>query len=69
MISARSYTSPALLALSKRDYAMAIIDPADLYVIARVSAGDNPHEVTASADGKTAYLSNYGFGAGLRYHQ
>jgi YVTN family beta-propeller protein len=25
--------------------------------------GDDPHEVIASADGKTAYVSNYGFGA------
>jgi len=28
-----------------------------------VPVGDDPHEVVASADGKTAYVSNYGFGA------
>jgi YVTN family beta-propeller protein len=31
--------------------------------MATVPVGDDPHEVIASADGKTAYVSNYGFGA------
>lgn len=53
----------ALLALSKQDHTLAIIDPADLRVVATVPVGDDPHEVIASADGKTAYVSNYGFGA------
>jgi len=53
----------ALLALSKRDHTLAIIDPADLKVVATVPVGDDPHEVTASADGRTAYVSNYGFGS------
>ena len=52
-----------LLALSKRDHTLAIIDPADLKVLATVPVGDDPHEVTASADGRTAYVSNYGFGS------
>jgi YVTN family beta-propeller protein len=55
--------SPALLALSKQDHTLAIVDPSDLHVVARIPVGDDPHEVTASADGKTAYVSNYGFGA------
>src|ERR1035438_8277207 len=53
----------ALLALSKQDHTLAIVDPADLHVVARIPVGDDPHEVVASADGKTAYVSNYGFGA------
>jgi DNA-binding beta-propeller fold protein YncE len=53
----------ALLALSKRDHTLAIIDPADLKVVTTVPAGDDRHEVTASADGRTAYVSNYGFGS------
>lgn len=52
-----------LLALSKQDHTLSIIDPADMRVVARVPVGDDPHEVVASADGKTAYVSNYGFGA------
>jgi len=53
----------ALLALSKKDHTLAIVDPATLKSIARVPVGEDPHEVIASADGKTAYVSNYGFGA------
>jgi YVTN family beta-propeller protein len=52
-----------LLALSKQDHTLAIIDPSNLHVVATVPVGDDPHEVIASADGKTAYVSNYGFGA------
>jgi len=52
----------ALLALSKQDHTLSIIDPTTLQVVARVPVGDDPHEVVASADGKTAYVSNYGFG-------
>ena len=55
----------ALLALSKQNHTLVIVDPVTLRVVARVPVGDDPHEVVASADGKTAYVSNYGFGA---YH-
>jgi YVTN family beta-propeller protein len=62
---AGAQTTPqaALLALSKQDHTLSIVDPADLRVVARIPVGDDPHEVIASADGKTAYVSNYGFGA------
>lgn len=53
----------ALLALSKQDHTLAIVDPASLRVLARIPVGDDPHEVIASSDGKTAYVSNYGFGS------
>src|SRR5262252_229726 len=52
-----------LLALSKRDHTLAIVDPATLKVLAKVAVGNDPHEVIASSDGKTAYISNYGGGA------
>jgi DNA-binding beta-propeller fold protein YncE len=61
--AAQSTPSPALLILSKTDHALAIVDPSTLQVVGRVPVGDDPHEVVASADGKTAYVSNYGFGA------
>jgi len=51
-----------LLALSKREHTLAIVDPATLKVLAKVPIGNDPHEVIASADGATAYVSNYGFG-------
>ena len=55
--------SPALLVLAKADRTLAIVDPATLKVVAKIPAGNDPHEVTASADGRRAYISNYGFGA------
>jgi len=64
-LPAQTTPSPALLILSKQDHTLAIVDPGTLQVVARVPVGNDPHEVVASADGKTAYVSNYGFGA---YH-
>ena len=55
--------NPALLVLSKHDQTLAIVDPATLQSVARIPVGNDPHEVIASSDGKTAYVSNYGFGA------
>jgi YVTN family beta-propeller protein len=60
---AQSTNSAFLLALSKQAHTLAIIDPVTLKVVATVPVGDDPHEVTASSDGRTAYVSNYGFGA------
>jgi len=51
---------PALLVLEKGTRSLAIIDPEKLEVVARVDAGDDPHEVVASEDGRFAYVSNYG---------
>jgi YVTN family beta-propeller protein len=56
-------TGASLLVLSKHDHTLAIVDPSTLKVIARVPVGNDPHEVIASTDGSTAYVSNYGFGA------
>ncbi len=54
--------SVALLALSKADQTLAIVDPTSLAVVARIPTGPDPHEVIASDDGTTAYVSNYGGG-------
>jgi DNA-binding beta-propeller fold protein YncE len=62
-LSAQSTPKESILALSKRDHTLAIVDPATLNVLARVPVGNDPHEVIASSDGKTAYVSNYGGGA------
>jgi YVTN family beta-propeller protein len=62
-LRAQSTPANALLALSKTDHTLAIVDPATLKVLAKVPVGNDPHEVIASTDGKTAYVSNYGFGA------
>lgn len=55
--------SASLLVLSKQEHSLSVVDPSSLHVLARVAVGNDPHEVIASADGTTAYVSNYGFGA------
>jgi len=52
--------SEALLVLAKSDLSLAIVDPVSLRVVGRVPSGPDPHEVIASADGRLAYISNYG---------
>jgi YVTN family beta-propeller protein len=52
-----------LLALSKADHVLAIVDPVTFKVLARVPVGTDPHEVIASTDGKTAFVSIYGGGS------
>ncbi|MGA3210946.1 MAG: YncE family protein [Terriglobales bacterium] len=64
-VVAQSTPGRSLLALSKRDHTLAIVDPKTLQVVARAPVGVDPHEVIASSDGKTAYVSIYGGG---RYH-
>ena len=53
-------TKPVLVALNKDDATLSIIDPATMKVSGKVPTGDSPHEVVLSADGKTAYVANYG---------
>src|ERR1039457_5157808 len=55
--------SKALLILSKSDTTLSIVDPVSLTVIKSMPSGPDPHELVASADGKFAYISNYGGGA------
>jgi YVTN family beta-propeller protein len=53
-----------LLVLSKGDLSLSVVDPATMKVIGKVPSGPDPHEVAASADGRVAYISNYGAGRG-----
>lgn len=62
---AQSDASGTLLVLSKHDHTLNLVNPSKLRLVARVPVGPDPHEVIASSDGRTAYVSNYGFGA---YH-
>ncbi|MFZ0771674.1 MAG: YncE family protein [Candidatus Sulfotelmatobacter sp.] len=63
VVHAADTPANALLILAKRDGMLLIVDPSSLQIIARIPVGNDPHEVIASTDGKTAYVSNYGFGA------
>ena len=53
-------SKPVLVALNKADNTLAILDPGAMKVVAKVPTGDSPHEVVLSADGRTAYVANYG---------
>jgi YVTN family beta-propeller protein len=64
-LTAAAAVMPAqtLLVLNKEG-SLAIVDPKSKQVLGTVQVGDQPHEVEASADGKLAFVSNYGTGAG-----
>lgn len=55
-------TKGVLVALNKAENTLAIIDVASMKVTAKVPTGFGPHEVVLSADGKIAYVANYGDG-------
>lgn len=67
IVSATCFAQPSsglsLLALSKADHTLAIVDPATLKVLGRIPVGEDPHELVASPDGKIAYVAIYGGGA------
>ena len=58
VLHAQTTPADSLLVLSKAGHTLAIIDPATLQAIAKIPVGNDPHEVIASTDGKTAYVSN-----------
>jgi YVTN family beta-propeller protein len=55
-------SSARLLVLNKEDASLAIVDPDSGRVLGTVKTGEGPHELVVSADGKTAFASNYGTG-------
>jgi len=57
---AQEAQKPLLLVLNKPEAKLLIVDPAVSKVIAEVGTGTGPHEVTVSADGKVAFVANYG---------
>lgn len=61
-IAAEETPTSTLLVLNKGNNSLAIIDPIKNTIVAEVPAGRDPHEVVGSADGKWAFVSNYGVG-------
>ncbi len=61
-LDAQTTPDSALLILAKEDNALLVVNPVSLKVTAKLPVGPDPHEVIASADGTTAYISNYGGG-------
>src|SRR5262252_8434533 len=67
ILLASTAVADQLLVLEKDTLQLAIVDPTKLTVLTRVASGPDPHEVVASADGRIAYISNYG-GEGSELH-
>jgi DNA-binding beta-propeller fold protein YncE len=61
---AQTAESGRLLVLSKGALTLSVVDPVSLRVIGKAPSGPDPHEVAATPDGRTAYVSNYGAGRG-----
>ena len=61
--NAQATPKRSLLALSKANHTLAIVDPTTLKIVARIPVGQDPHEMVASADGRTAYVCIYGGGS------
>lgn len=59
-LGAAQLPKPLLLVLDKPDGKLLMVDPAAKKVIGEVATGTGPHEVTVSADGKLAFVANYG---------
>jgi YVTN family beta-propeller protein len=59
-LTAAETPSPALLVLNKEEATLSIVDPSTLKVVWHATTGEGPHEVAASADGKLAFVGNYG---------
>jgi YVTN family beta-propeller protein len=62
-LDAQTAPDSALLILDNEENTLLIVNPANLKVTAKLPVGPDPHEVIASSDGTTAYISNYGGGA------
>jgi len=65
IIDGRSQTVPerSLLAISKTNHTLAIVDPVTLTIMAKIPVGEDPHELVTSTNGKTAYVCIYGGGS------
>lgn len=58
--AAQGQSNSYVLVLNKADNALVILDGQTYKSVAQIPVGEGPHEVIASADGKFAYVGNYG---------
>jgi YVTN family beta-propeller protein len=58
--SAAQPARDALIVLNKEQATLVIVDPSSGEILGRVPTGEGPHEVAVSADGRTAFVGNYG---------
>src|SRR5262245_22993635 len=65
VIAAQSLPAGRLLVLLRNASALAIVDPASGNVLGRVPVGRDPHEVTVTPDGTTAFVASPGVGISM----
>src|SRR3954464_4365708 len=65
LVAAAGLAPAQTLLVLNKEGTLAIVDPASKKVLGTVRTGEQPHEVEASADGKLAFVSNYGGGNSL----
>src|SRR5215813_10803923 len=51
---------PLLLVLDKPEGKLVMVDPVAKKIVGQVATGTGPHELAVSADGKLAFVANYG---------
>ena len=59
---------PRLVVLNKEDATLVTVDPATGKVAGTVPTGEAPHEVAVSADGRPAFVGNYGGADAGQHH-
>ena len=63
LAAASELPSQLLLVISKTDHTLQMRDPNSFALRGTAALGPDPHEVVVSPDGRTAYVSNPGYGA------
>src|ERR1043166_6012496 len=64
-LAAQSPSKGRLLVLLRNASALAFVDPASGNVLGRVPVGRDPHEVTVTPDGATAFVASPGVGISM----
>ena len=64
-VAAQSPSKGRLLVLLRNASALAFVDPASGNVLGRVPVGRDPHEVTVTPDGATAFVASPGVGISM----
>src|SRR5262245_43355366 len=65
IVAAQTPSAARLLVLLRNASALAIVDPASGTVLGKVPVGRDPHEVTVTPDGTTAFVASPGVGISM----
>ncbi|MBZ5524056.1 MAG: YncE family protein [Acidobacteriia bacterium] len=60
LLGAAELPKPLLLVLDKPNGKLLLVDPLARKVVGQIATGVGPHELAVSADGKLAFVANYG---------